>query len=65
MPRLEPYAREAGTGSGVVCLYSNVSTSAQWRALMDSLSPKFRVLAPDSYGSGKSPGKHRGDFLPP
>ena len=55
MPQLEPYAREAGTGSGVVCMHSNASTSAQWRGLMDILSPKFRVLAPDSYGSGKSP----------
>jgi pimeloyl-ACP methyl ester carboxylesterase len=52
---LEPFFREAGTGPGVVCLHSNASTSAQWRELMDRLAPKFRVLAPDSYGSGKSP----------
>jgi pimeloyl-ACP methyl ester carboxylesterase len=51
----EPYFREAGTGPGVVCIHSNASTSGQWRGLMDLLSPKFRVLAPDSYGSGKSP----------
>ncbi len=53
--RLEPHVREAGTGPAVVCLHSNASTSSQWRGLMDLLAPKYRVLAPDSYGSGKSP----------
>jgi len=53
--RREPFFREAGTGSGVVCLHSNASTSGQWRGLMDRLAPKFRVFAPDSYDSGKSP----------
>jgi pimeloyl-ACP methyl ester carboxylesterase len=52
---LEPFFREAGTGPSVVCLHSNASTSGQWRGLMDRLAPKFHVLAPDSYGSGKSP----------
>ena len=53
----EPYFRETGTsmGPGVVCIHSNASTSGQWRALMDRLAPKFHVLAPDSYGAGKSP----------
>jgi pimeloyl-ACP methyl ester carboxylesterase len=55
MHRIEPFFREAGTGPGVVCTHSNASTSGQWRELMDRLSPRFRVLAPDSYGSGKSP----------
>ena len=52
---LEPHVREAGAGPGVVCLHSNASSSAQWRGLIDLLAPKFRVLAPDAYGSGKSP----------
>jgi pimeloyl-ACP methyl ester carboxylesterase len=51
----EPFFREAGAGPGVVCIHSNASTSAQWRGLMDRLAPRFRVFAPDSYGSGKSP----------
>lgn len=55
MPQLEPYCREAGAGPGVVCLHANASNSGQWRGLMDRLAPKFHVLAPDSYGSGKSP----------
>ncbi len=55
MPLTEPHVREAGTGPGVVCLHSNASTSGQWRGLIDVLSPRFHVFAPDSYGSGKSP----------
>jgi pimeloyl-ACP methyl ester carboxylesterase len=50
-----PFFREAGEGPGVVCLHSNASSSGQWRGLMDQLAPKFRVLAADSYGAGKSP----------
>lgn len=55
MDRAEPYFREAGAGPGVVCAHANASTSGQWRGLMDILAPRFRVLAPDLYGSGKSP----------
>lgn len=55
MPTMEPYFREAGSGPGVVCLHANAGTSGQWRGLMEHLSPGFHVLAPDSYGSGKSP----------
>jgi pimeloyl-ACP methyl ester carboxylesterase len=51
----QPFYREAGQGPGVVCLHSNSSGSGQWRSLMETLSPKFRVLAADSYGAGKSP----------
>ena len=55
MQQIEPFFREAGSGPAVVCMHSNASTSGQWRALMDVLAPGFRVLAVDSYGSGKSP----------
>jgi pimeloyl-ACP methyl ester carboxylesterase len=51
----EPFFREAGTGPGVVCIHANASSSGQWRGLMDLLAPRFRVFAPDSYDSGKSP----------
>ena len=54
MPDVQPYTREAGSGPGVVCLHSNASTSAQWRALINLFSTSHRVLAPDLYGSGKS-----------
>lgn len=55
MARAEPFVRESGNGPGVVCLHSNASSSSQWRALMDGLSPRHRVFAPDAYGAGKSP----------
>lgn len=55
MPTQKPFVREAGAGPAVVCLHSNASSSAQWRGLMESLSKTHHVLAPDSYGSGKSP----------
>ncbi len=48
------FYREAGAGPGVVCLHSNASNSSQWRGLLDLLSPTYRVLAPDTYGAGKS-----------
>lgn len=47
--------REAGTGQGVVCVHSSASSSGQWRPLMDRLSDRFRVIAVDLYGYGKSP----------
>jgi pimeloyl-ACP methyl ester carboxylesterase len=50
-----PFFREVGSGPGVVCLHANASTSSQWRALMESLAPRFHVLAADSLGAGKSP----------
>lgn len=50
-----PFFREAGAGPGVVCIHSNASSSSQWRGLMDRLSGRFRVFAPDSLGAGKSP----------
>lgn len=50
-----PHVREAGAGSDVVCLHANASSSSQWRTLMELLAPRFHVLAPDSYGSGRSP----------
>ena len=54
MVAVTPFIREAGSGPAVVCLHSNASSSSQWRGLMDSLSSRFRVLAPDCYGAGKS-----------
>lgn len=54
MPDVQPFVREAGTGPTVVCLHSNASHAGQWRALMDLLADRFRVLAVDSYGAGKT-----------
>ncbi|HVP08416.1 MAG TPA: alpha/beta hydrolase [Burkholderiales bacterium] len=55
----EPFVRAAGaSGPGVVCTHANASNSAQWRGLMELLAPAYRVLAPDSYGAGRSPEWH-------
>lgn len=55
MSPTRPFVREAGAGPGVVCLHSNASSSSQWRGLIELLSPRHHVVAPDAYGSGKSP----------
>jgi len=55
MTPVRPFFREAGTGPGVVCLHSNASSSGQWRGLIERLSPRRHVLAPDGYGAGKTP----------
>jgi pimeloyl-ACP methyl ester carboxylesterase len=49
------YVREAGTGPAVVCLHASASSSSQWRPLTERLAGRFRTLAVDLYGSGKSP----------
>jgi pimeloyl-ACP methyl ester carboxylesterase len=55
MQPVSPFFREVGSGPGVVCLHANASSSSQWRALLETLAPRFHVLAADSYGAGKSP----------
>ena len=45
MEPIVPFVREAGQGPAVVCLHSNASSSSQWRALMERLSPVHRVVA--------------------
>ena len=50
-----PFVRDTGRGPAVVCLHSNASSSSQWRALTERLSPDHRVVAIDSIGAGKSP----------
>jgi pimeloyl-ACP methyl ester carboxylesterase len=49
------YVREAGAGDPVICIHASASSSAQWRPLMDRLAGRFRTLAVDLYGSGRSP----------
>jgi pimeloyl-ACP methyl ester carboxylesterase len=49
-----PYFREAGSGTSVICIHASASSSGQWRALRDRLAARFRVIAVDLYGSGKT-----------
>jgi len=50
-----PFVHDSGSGPCVVCLHSNGATSMQWMELSAALSPRYRVLAPDLWGSGRSP----------
>ena len=57
MPRIEISGTgveyvDQGSGEPVVLLHSSGSSGAQWRALVDRLSPHHRVIAPDLYGYG-------------
>ncbi len=47
--------REAGSGTGVVCIHSSASSSGQWRPLMERLADRYRVVAVDLHGYGQSP----------
>ena len=47
--------REAGTGTGVVCVHASASSAGQWRPLMDRLANRFHVFAVDLYGYNQSP----------
>ena len=55
MARALPFCREAGSGPLVLSLHANASSSGQWRGLLELLAPRFRVVAPDSYDSGRGP----------
>jgi pimeloyl-ACP methyl ester carboxylesterase len=52
MDRVLPL-REAGQGEPVICLHCSASSGGQWRALMERLAPRWRVMAPDLFGYGK------------
>jgi pimeloyl-ACP methyl ester carboxylesterase len=68
MPRIELCGssveyREQGSGEPLVLLHSTGASSSQWRALIERLSPRFRVIAPDLCGyGGTSPWTGRGAF---
>jgi pimeloyl-ACP methyl ester carboxylesterase len=43
---------EQGCGEPVLLLHSSGSSNSQWRSLIERLSHRFRVIAPDLYGYG-------------
>lgn len=45
---------EQGEGKTVILLHSTAAGNKQWRKLIDTLSPKFRVVAPNLYGYGNT-----------
>ena len=46
--------REAGAGPLVVCLHCSSSHSGQWKPLIAALEDRYRVIAPDLHGYGRS-----------
>lgn len=55
MIEIVPFVRSNGHGSPVICLHSSTASSKQWERLTQQLGPKYRVMAPDLCGHGKSP----------
>lgn len=46
--------RDEGRGPAVVCLHCSSSHSGQWKPLIARLGDRFRVIAPDLHGYGRS-----------
>ncbi len=55
MSKQTAYFRESGRGPAVVCIHAGYGSSGQWRSLAQCLEDRFRVIACDMSGSGKSP----------
>src|SRR5262245_691051 len=58
MPPTPPILRSAvlmaGSGPPVLLLHGSVSSSAMWTAVIDALKPRFRLIAPDLIGYGRT-----------
>lgn len=50
-----PFFRESGKGNAIVCIHASASSSGQWRPLMELLGERYRLIAPDLVGYGRSP----------
>ena len=44
-----------GDADSVICLHSSTGSQAQWRPLVQALTPHWQALALDLYGHGRSP----------
>lgn len=44
-----------GPADTVICLHSSTGSQAQWKPLVQALTPRWQVLALDLYGHGRSP----------
>ncbi|HEY6512980.1 MAG TPA: alpha/beta hydrolase [Burkholderiaceae bacterium] len=49
---------DAGQGPPVLLLHSSASGNRQWRRLIDRLSPRYRVIAPNLPGNGATTAWH-------
>lgn len=55
---------DAGSGPAVVFAHGTPTWSYEWRHLIASLSGRFRCIAPDHLGFGRSPRPTDGDYSP-
>src|SRR5271156_1653511 len=53
--------RDAGDGHALLLIHGMAGSSATWQGIIPQLSKKYRVIAPDLLGHGKS-AKPRGDY---
>jgi hypothetical protein len=51
---LDAYYRDEGTGVPVVLGHSSSASSGQWRELIKRLSGRYRLVAPDHIGYGRT-----------
>jgi pimeloyl-ACP methyl ester carboxylesterase len=51
----EVFYREEGAGPAVVLGHSSTASSGQWRSLFAHLQNRYRVIAPDHVGYGRTP----------
>jgi pimeloyl-ACP methyl ester carboxylesterase len=59
MPEIRVYGvdvfyRDEGTGPGVLLGHSSTGSGGQWRSLMARLSGRYRLIAPDHLGYGRT-----------
>ena len=53
--------RDTGQGPALLLIHGMAGSSATWEAITPQLAKKYRVIAPDLLGHGKS-AKPRGDY---
>lgn len=46
---------DEGSGPAVVLIHGGASNNRQWKSLIEDLRPRFRVIAPNMHGAGKTP----------
>jgi len=56
---------DVGDGAPVVLLHGNPTSARLWRALIDTLTPQYRCIAPDYLGFGRSEAPSQFSYRPP